>query len=314
MASKRSNKTARVLNLIATPNDTTSAEHEQPSASDTPAQSQTETVETSKEKAHSSTTKKKPSKTAAESPSEPTPESAAPAFTSEAPTTEQPQPQAPSAPMPQPVVPIVQTVREKEQQLSDDIKSGLLQALSEVEHPSQPAEAAHADEPQEPTVSAEIPESETVETRVPEPEVIAEPATEQEAAQAASEVSQPEKTALSADPTEPDLTGIKIPQPQTPSQEIYTPAGEQDVEYTNVLQELVENASSHYITNMLQCQCQRCIVDMKALALTNLPSKYVVLEKSKRAAYMSVYAARYEKELSIQMMRACVIVNEHPHH
>jgi hypothetical protein len=53
---------------------------------------------------------------------------------------------------------------------------------------------------------------------------------------------------------------------------------------------------------------------MKALALTNLPSKYVVLEKSQRAAYMSVYAARYEKELSVQMMRACVIINEHPHH
>ena len=53
---------------------------------------------------------------------------------------------------------------------------------------------------------------------------------------------------------------------------------------------------------------------MKALALTNLPSKYVVLEKDHKAAYMSVYAARYEKLLSVQMMRACVIVNEHPHH
>ena len=29
---------------------------------------------------------------------------------------------------------------------------------------------------------------------------------------------------------------------------------------------------------------------------------------------MSLYAARYDKLLSVQMMRACVLVNENPHH
>lgn len=315
MASKRSNKTARVLNLIATPNDATPVEPEQSTAPAASAETQAEPTEAPKEKARSSTQKtKKTSKaaTAASTSAAPVPEESSAA--SETPTAEQLQPQASSAPMPQPVVPILQTVREKEQQLSDDIKSGLLQALNEAEAPTQPTDSSPADEPQELSVEEDSNNLETVATPASEPEATVESTTEPETEQASPEVPQPEEVRPSAKSSEPDRTTIKVPQPQAPSEEIYTPAGEQNVEYTNVLQELVEETSLYYIENMLQCHCQRCIVDMKALALTNLPSKYVVLEKSKRAAYMSVYAARYEKELSVQMMRACVIVNEHPHH
>lgn len=314
MASKRSNKTARVLNLIATPNDATPVEPEQSTAPAASAETQASPTEAPKEKARSSTQKtKKASKaaTAVSTSAAPVPEESSAA--SETPTTEQPQPQASSAPMPQPVVPILQTVREKEQQLSDDIKSGLLQALSEAEAPTQPT-SSPADEPQELSAEENNNNLGTVATTASEPEATIEATTEPETEQASPEIPQPEEVTPSVKSSEPDRTTIKVPQPQAPSEEIYTPAGEQNVEYTNVLQELVEETSLYYIDNMLQCHCQRCIVDMKALALTNLPSKYVVLEKSKRAAYMSVYAARYEKELSVQMMRACVIVNEHPHH
>lgn len=293
MASKRSNKTARVLNLIATPSDAAPVEAEQSTVPAASAETQATPAAAPKEKARSGAKKTKNTSKAATSqstPAVPVPEEPSPA--SETTASEQPQPQATSAPMPQPVVPIVQTVREKEQQLSDDIKSGLLQALSEAETPAQSTDPSPISEPQDSAADEDINDPETVELSVPEQETTIEPATESESEQ----------------------VSLEAPQPQKPAEEIYTPAGEQNVEYTNVLQELVEETSLYYIENMLQCRCQRCIVDMKALALTNLPSKYVVLEKSKRAAYMSVYAARYEKELSVQMMRACVIINEHPHH
>ena len=315
MASKRSNKTARVLNLIATPSDAAPVEAEQSTVPAASAETQATPAAAPKEKARSGAQKTKNTSKAATSqstPAVPVPEEPSPA--SETTASEQPQPQATSAPMPQPVVPIVQTVREKEQQLSDDIKSGLLQALSEAETPAQSTDPSPTSEPQDSAADEDINDPETVELSVPEQETTIEPATESESEQVSLEAPQPEETAPSAKSSEPDRTAIKVPQPQKPAEEIYTPAGEQNVEYTNVLQELVEGTSLYYIENMLQCRCQRCIVDMKALALTNLPSKYVVLEKSKRAAYMSVYAARYEKELSVQMMRACVIINEHPHH
>ena len=315
MASKRSNKTARVLNLIATPSEATPAEPEQPAAPAAPVEPQPTPEEPPKEKKRTSTNKpKKTSKAASAAPvsAEPTQES--PAVVSEEPPTAE-QPQAAPVPTPQPVVPIVQTVREKEQQVSDDIKSGLLQALIEAEAPAQPSESPAAAESQTPvaedTVMQEVEESpvtasEAMTASIPEPETDPTPAIPQAPA--------PEAISSADEPPAPAQPTVKMPQPKAPAEQIYTPAGEQNVEYTNVLQELVEETSVYYTTNMLNCHCQRCVADMKALALTNLPSKYVVIEKSKRAAYMSVYAARYEKELSVQMMRACVIINEHPHH
>lgn len=313
MPSKRSNKTARVLNLIATPSEATPVESEQTTTPATPAEAQPAPAEPAKEKKHTNTTKqKKSSKAAAVTPAPEEPAQESPSVApEESPAAEQPQ--AAPIPTPQPVVPIVQTVREKEQQVSDDIKSGLLQALIDAEPPAQQPEPPAPEEPAAPIAediaapeAEELPFTEPEAIAVTEPEAIPAPAAPQPV------VSETIPPAAESPTTVP--TAIKMPQPEAPAEQIYTPAGEQDVEYTNVLQELVEETSVYYTTNMLHCQCQRCIADMKALALTNLPSKYVVLEKSKRAAYMSVYAARYEKELSVQMMRACVIINEHPHH
>lgn len=315
MSTKRSNKTARVLNLIATPNEAPPAEQPAPQAA--PAENPTEQAEAHKTKPHSNASKtKKASKTAAQAPSSdadaPAPAASTLVSDSTVPASKQAQPQATAIPTPQPVVPIVQTVREKEQQLSDDIKSGLLQALTESESP-----APVSSVPDGPQVPADGPdmleqEPESVDVGVEEPQAVDTP---------------PENTPLPTEGTTADTAANATPQsPRSPKgavptvpnpephPEIYTPVGEHDVAYTNVIQELVEETSPYYIANMLQCHCQRCIADMKALALTNLPAKYVVLENSKRAAYMSVYAARYEKLLSVQMMRACVIINEHPHH
>lgn len=313
MPAKRSNKTARVLNLIATPNEAAPVEPEQPAAPTVPEETQPAPAEPPKEKKRAGTTKsKKTSKAATSAPVEPVPEPSSVVLETPI-AAEQPQATSIPAPTPQPVVPIVQTVREKEQQVSDDIKSGLLQALIEAEAPAQSPEASTAEEVQE-SVTEDIAAPETEEMPATDPETIAAPEPESTPAPEVLQPSASEIVSPAVKPAIPVQPTVKKPEPAVPAEPIYTPTGEQDVEYTNVLQELVEETSVYYITNMLQCQCRRCIADMKALALTNLPSKYVVLEKSKRAAYMSVYAARYEKELSVQMMRACVIINEHPHH
>ena len=317
MPAKRSNKTARVLNLIATPSEAAPVEPEQPTTPAAPAEPQPAPAESPKEKKRTGTTKsKKTAKAATPEPESVETDHAPASVVSEEPPSAAEQPQVAPVPTPQPVVPIVQTVREKEQQVSDDIKSGLLQALIEAEAPAQPPEPPAAEEPAEPIAEDSAVQA-VEEMPATEPEPITAPEPESTPAPEVPEVPQPSTPEIDSPAVEPALPvqpTIKMPQPEAPAESIHTPTGEQDVEYTNVLQELVEETSVYYTTNMLQCQCQRCITDMKALALTNLPSKYVVLEKSKRAAYMSVYAARYEKELSVQMMRACVIINEHPHH
>lgn len=296
MPAKRSNKTARVLNLIATPGETEEHTAEMPAPhNDEPAQ---QDAPAAKAASSGRAAARKPRKAAAPAPETPEPPAqqaeTVPTPSVAATTT------APAA-TPQPVVPLVQTVREKEQQVSDDIKAGLMQALMDAEAAEPAPQSASPDAPaqqEQDATSAAPQQNDTPNEKTADPQ------------QSASDVSpHSAETPHSSHDGDPNATPSV-----SPSGDICTPLGEQDVVYTNVLQELVENSAPYYVKNMLSCTCQRCIADMKALALTNLPSKYVVLEKSKQVAYMSFYAAKYEKMLSVQMMRACVIVNEHPHH
>nr|WP_300182784.1 late competence development ComFB family protein [uncultured Agathobaculum sp.] len=360
MPAKRSNKTARVLNLIT--NSGEAEQGEQQAAAPVPEEPQTdtpttkgndkpakETAKPAKEKPKGTASKNAKAKDAA--PAEPPQPAAQPAAE---PVSSPALVQTPPPAAPAPVVPIVQNVREKEQALSDDIKSGLLEALSEAEAaeaPSAPAPQEDTTMPaadetaSEPPAAASQPE---VEPELAASEPVAVPATP-DIAEAPAEEPISVTAPIAVEPVEPSPEAAEVPtaspaappvaeptthapqapepapaqpepsaqepaKPAQPKDKLYTPTGATEVEYTNVLQSLVEDISPYYICNMLQCNCQRCIADMKALALTNLPSKYVVLEKDHKAAYMSVYAARYEKLLSVQMMRACVIVNEHPHH
>lgn len=360
MPAKRSNKTARVLNLIT--NSGEAEQGEQQAAAPVPEEPQTdtpttkgndkpakETAKPAKEKPKGTASKNAKAKDAA--PAEPPQPAAQPAAE---PVSSPALVQTPPPAAPAPVVPIVQNVREKEQALSEDIKSGLLEALSEAEAaeaPSTPAPQEDTTMPvadeaaSEPPAAASQPEVDpefaasepaavpatpdiaeapaeepisvtdptAVEPVEPSPEA-AEVPTASPAAPPIAEPTTQTPQAPEPAPAQPEPSAQEPAKPAQPKDELYTPTGATEVEYTNVLQSLVEDISPYYICNMLQCNCQRCIADMKALALTNLPSKYVVLEKDHKAAYMSVYAARYEKLLSVQMMRACIIVNEHPHH
>lgn len=263
MPSKRSNKTARVLNLISNPQDTDTA-----AAETTDAEVAAEAAEQTAEAVSQEQTAPQAEPEAAAAPEsqpEAQVEPSAEAETDAAPA-------APPAPASQPVVPIIQDIHEKEQVLTDAINTGLMSEL-ETEEPPAPA--------------AEAPAAKEEEHKPHAGDLVYVPPT---SGNSASDVQMPGKNAL------------------------HPPSGELDVEYVNVLQELVDEQSQYYIKNMMNCTCSRCIADMKALALTNLPAKYVVLSKSQKSAYMSVYAARYEKLLSVQLMRSCVVINESPHH
>ena len=89
--------------------------------------------------------------------------------------------------------------------------------------------------------------------------------------------------------------------------------GKRSVRYVNVIQELVEE-EAEYSSQMLACRCPRCLADMKALTLTNLPSKYVVIDEEQKNGILRIYSSKYTRLISVQMMKSCVIVNENPHH
>lgn len=77
---------------------------------------------------------------------------------------------------------------------------------------------------------------------------------------------------------------------------------------------LVEEKAPTYIKLFGLCQCHQCLIDVKALALTNLRPKYVVMRQGQRVPKISLYEGRFKTEVTAQILRACKTVMEHPHH
>ena len=89
---------------------------------------------------------------------------------------------------------------------------------------------------------------------------------------------------------------------------------EEDVSYVNIMEALVEEKAPQYIKKFGLCSCKHCEVDVKALTLTNLVPKYVVLSKMDRIPMLTVYEGRYNSTIFAQLTRACKTVMDHPHH
>ena len=58
----------------------------------------------------------------------------------------------------------------------------------------------------------------------------------------------------------------------------------------------------------------RCLADAKALTLTRLPAKYVVLSPQERMARLSFYQAKYDGDVTTQILYACKAVMDFPRH
>lgn len=92
------------------------------------------------------------------------------------------------------------------------------------------------------------------------------------------------------------------------------PAPLKDITCMNVMQALVEEKADKYIAKFGICPCARCKIDVMALALTNLPAKYVVVRESEAIPMLTVYEGRYNAAVISQVMWACKRVMDFPRH
>ena len=68
----------------------------------------------------------------------------------------------------------------------------------------------------------------------------------------------------------------------------------------NVMQALVEEKVDKCMAEANMCTCPRCRIDVMALALSRLPSKYVVLHSNDTLPMLTVYANRYSAAVTSQ--------------
>lgn len=225
--------------------------------------------------------------------------------------------------------PILQVARTNHEALSQTIRDALTQSLEE--------ELAQSGE--EPHAPMSEPEPEPVPEPEPAPEPELEPETEPESkpapASGGGKMSQEEIEQLlrsmaapqpEAEPeTEPEPAPEPVPEREPepepePEPVSETPFAPRETRLpdgavcVNVMELLVDERIERYVRMFGLCTCPRCLADVRALALTQLPPKYVVLAEMAATPMLSLYRAKFESQVIAQVIQACKTVMEAPRH
>ena len=82
----------------------------------------------------------------------------------------------------------------------------------------------------------------------------------------------------------------------------------------NVMETLVDMFALEYMEKFKICTCDRCLADVKALALTKLSGKYVVVDRNAQQAMINFYEKKFKSDIIVELTKACITINENPHH
>ena len=164
----------------------------------------------------------------------------------------------------------------------------------------------------EPVPAAPIPEPEPAPAPAPEPEPETAPEPVPAPEPAPETQSQPEPVPVPAAEPKPEPAAETAPVSETPA----APEPDDIDNYTclNVTQSIVEEKADKYMKMFGMCTCNRCRIDVIAMALSNLPAKYVVVKNEDINPRLSFYEQKYSAAVITQVMGACKKVLERPHH
>ena len=229
-----------------------------------------------------------PTPTAAAVP--PTPAASAPA-PAPAPAESAPQ----STPPTSPIIASLSSDHAISSQIKDALASSL-EELAESEPVAETPPAPVVEEVPQPKPVVETPPAPVVE-EVPQPKSVA----EEPAAPVIEEVPQPEPVVET--PPAPVAVDSAAEKPD-----------EEEVICANIMEILVERKAETYMELFGLCCCDRCKMDVQALALTELPPKYVVMAKNELPLRLSLYEGRMNTAVTAQILRACKVVLAEPRH
>jgi competence protein ComFB len=82
----------------------------------------------------------------------------------------------------------------------------------------------------------------------------------------------------------------------------------------NYMEELVINKTSELLKIMNICDCEKCRLDIMAIALNELPTKYVVSEKGELYTKLNELEQQFEIDVETAIIKAAVLVSKNPKH
>lgn len=82
----------------------------------------------------------------------------------------------------------------------------------------------------------------------------------------------------------------------------------------NYMEEIVFNQLKDVLKDINCCTCEKCLLDIAAIALNALPPKYVVTEKGELYSKINMLKQQFEVDVIAAITKAAVIVKRRPRH
>lgn len=82
----------------------------------------------------------------------------------------------------------------------------------------------------------------------------------------------------------------------------------------NCMEDFVLQMVEGVTANMKVCRCEKCKLDIVALALNDLPARYIVSEKGEIYTKLEMLRQQFEVDIVSAITRAAEIVAAHPRH
>ncbi|MCX7921615.1 MAG: late competence development ComFB family protein [Clostridia bacterium] len=82
----------------------------------------------------------------------------------------------------------------------------------------------------------------------------------------------------------------------------------------NYMEEIVLNQMKDVLNDINMCTCDKCVLDIAAIALNDLPPKYIVSEKGELYSKINALRQQFEVDVISAITKAAVLVKRKPRH
>lgn len=82
----------------------------------------------------------------------------------------------------------------------------------------------------------------------------------------------------------------------------------------NYVEEIVKQQVNEVTKDVDMCKCEKCILDVVALALNDLHPKYIVSEKGELYSKINAFGSQSEVDIIFAVTKAANIVKSRPRH
>jgi len=82
----------------------------------------------------------------------------------------------------------------------------------------------------------------------------------------------------------------------------------------NYMEEIVFAQIKEVLSDINMCTCEKCLLDVAAIALNDLPPKYIVTDKGELYSKINALSQQFEVNVIAAITKAAVIVKRKPRH